>query len=219
MSAFKGLFAGLIFIVLFSGCSTYNLNLNFEHVKGLKAGAAVIFELSVIGTVEKISYTNKGDFLVSVTIQDEFTSAITRHSEFYIAPSPLKESEKALIMALTAKGGDPLNSGTTIAGTSEPTACPDLGQYYDQMKSGYEKFLRDLHKIPESRQYKEFEKKLDELAEDMKKSGQAIQDDIKNNILPKLEKEIERLREKFEQYGKKPDVEDLENKLDNLREI
>ncbi len=53
----------------------------------------------------------------------------------------------------------------------------------------------------------------------MKDSGKDIQDNMQNNIIPKLQKELEGLREKFEKQGDGDKLEPLEKKLKNLTEV
>lgn len=206
-----------IFILL-PGCSAFDLHLTFNHIDGLEKGDAVIFESTEIGEVGKISYNDRNQFLVTVGIKKEFRSALTEFSRFKIASSPLQSGRKAIIMTLSQKGGTPLQAGTTVEPQSD-SPFDSLNPMLDKLQSGFNNFVTEMEKLPESEGFQKFEKKLDELGRNMKNSGEAIKDNIQNNIIPRLKKELDDLREKFGKDNNKEKIEQLEKKLEGLQEI
>lgn len=201
------------------GCNSINLNINFQHINGLTKGADVIFDGTTIGTVKSITYTTQGDFLAVVAIQKEFSTALTNHARFYIAPFPSQADKKAIIMILAQRGGQLLKNGATLKGALPPVTPKEQNPVIESIESGLEQFIADLKKIPQSEQYQSFEKKIDELAKEMQASGEAVQDKIRNEIIPQIIEELEKLRKQFEDFGKEEDVAPLEDKLNNLKEL
>ena len=87
------------------------------------------------------------------------------------------------------------------------------------MSSKINKLSDDIKQIPESREIKNFEHYLNELKEKMKKAGSAFQEKIQKELLPWLQKEIEKLKERLKKFGREKEVEPLEVKLEELRKI
>ncbi len=241
--------------LLLSGCTDAKYNLLFFRIDGLKKGAPLLFDQNTIGTVKKIIYTEQGEYLVSVSVEQAFVSAMTEYSRFRVVSSPLDNMEvehggKAIVMTLEQKDGVPLEKGCTIKAL-KPSRFSALKQMtpmlekiensfekiepsLKKLETGFENFLNDLKNIPENETFKTFEKKfedkINELGTQMKNSGKEVQDNIRNNIIPKLQKELEYLCRKFQRNGENaengnaesggPDkIKSLEKKLKNLQEI
>lgn len=212
-------------VMLLPGCGSAEYNLLFSAIKGLKKGAPLLFEQNTIGTVKKIVYTKEGDYLVSLSVDKAFASAMTEYSRFEVVPSPVEGVEKAIVMTLEQKGGTPLEKEVAIKAL-EPSrflALDKMTPMLKKLESGVDQFINDLQNIPESEQFKTFEKKfedtINELGRQMKNSGKDIQDNIQDNIIPRLEKELEELRRKFEQNGDAEKIEPLEKKLNDLKDV
>ncbi len=208
----------LMAAVFLTGCISYTLNIQFDSISGLKKDAPVIFEGSKIGSVERITYTDQGTFLVKVVIDKGFESAVTQECGFYIGGSPGNKGERAVVMVMKKKGGKSLESGATVKGADDPVT-PHLESLLDQMNKKYNEFTADLRKIPENEQYRAFEKKLDEILEDLKASGKAMHQEIQQEILPKLKSEFEALKKRYESWGDQQRLEPLEKKMKAIEEI
>jgi hypothetical protein len=200
-----------------SGCTQFELNITFDTVKGLKKSAPVIFEQQTIGVVDRIEYSQDGEFAVSVTIEKEFRNAVRTDSVFYIAPDPSNAEEKALFMAHESEAGSPIESGKTVQGQpyAPNSAIGVFKDMVDDLDRGLESFIRDMKQLPESERYKRFEKEVEALAEKMKTAGEKTRDKIQNEIIPKLKKKLEELEKK----GEKEKVKPLEKKLENLQSV
>ena len=211
------LLLNLVMFFLISGCTPYELNITFETAKGLKQSAPVIFEQQTIGTVDRIEYSENGEFVVSATIDKKFRNAVRTDSVFYIAPDPSDADGKALFMAHESETGSPIESGKTVKGQpyAPNSAMGVFKDMVDDLDQGLDRFVRDLKQLPESEQYKRFEKELEALAEKMKNAGDKTRDKIQNEIIPKLKKKLEELEKKGEEEKVKP----LEKKLENLQSV
>ncbi|MCF8045642.1 MAG: MCE family protein [Desulfarculaceae bacterium] len=206
----------LIFFVI-SGCTPFELDITFDTVKGLKKSAPVIFEEQTIGSVDRIEYSEDGKFLVSVTIEKEFRNAVRTDSVFYIASDPSDAEAKALFMAHESETGSPLESGKTVKGQpyAPSSAMGIFKEMVDDMDRGLDRFVRDMKQLPESEQYKRFEKELEALSEKMKTAGEKTRDKIRDEIIPKLQKKLEELKKK----GEKEKIKPIEKKLENLQKV
>lgn len=210
--------ACIIAMSLLAGCSGPEFIISFEKINGLQKGAPVIFEEITIGEVKKIAYEASGRFLVTVAIQDDFSSAVTAKSRFVISPLPKDSVGKAIVVTLEEKGGVPLKSGATIQGAA-PSALDDVKPFFDRMEKGFDEFINNLRGIPESDQYRNFEAKLNELKKEMQDSSQAVQDEIRTRILPRLKEEADKLKKALEDLGREKDAESLEQQMNTLQDI
>lgn len=216
-------------VLLITGCLESRYHLLFPKVDGLKTGAPLLFENNEIGQVKKIEYTPQGAYQVSVVVDDAFTAAMTEFSRFEILPVSREGSmegstsgeNKAIVMIHEEKGGKLLEKGSTFQALSPKESGPldKVSPVLKQLEEGWDHFIDGLKNIPESESYNAFEKKIDELGRQMKESGSAFQDNVRDNIIPKLKKELEELRKKFEQGGEPEKTKPLEKKLENLQDV
>ncbi len=205
-------------LCLLAGCSSFSLDLSFSDIQGLKKEDPIFFDQSKVGHVTHIAYTDTGEYMVSVDIEKSFKSAFTEHSRFKIVESPLKEHEKAIIMSLAQKGGEPLKKGVIVKALP-PSPIQGLTPFIDKFKTGLDKMVNNMKSIPESKEYQDLENKIDELAQRMKTSGEAFQKNIQNDLIPKLKQELEALTKALEDKGMKDKAKPLDKKLNDLEDV
>lgn len=212
--------------VLFLGCEENDLliNVHYDRIQGLEPGNRVVFEQGEIGGVSGISYSAEGRFLAHLAIKKEFSGVVTEHSRFFITPDPKEPGKKAVEVIQVKGGGAPLENGATIEGSTRGSALLDhaaagLEEGLGELKQGVDDFLKDLERVPESKQFKELEEELARLAEEMKRSGKAAQQKMQEEWLPKLQEELERLKERLREFGREQEVEPLEVQMKEIREI
>ena len=208
------------------GCCSGDLNLKirFAQTEGLKADDRIIFERNGIGKVEAISYSERGDYIADVKIDKGFTKAVTGHSRFLIINDPLEKGRKAIEMIKVAEGGVPLEKGAIIEGSTRFALLlslmeEDFGKAMSEFSSKYNELSDEIKQIPESTEIKKFENYLNELKEQMKNANSAFQEKIQKELLPWLEKEIEKLKQRLRKFGREKEVEPLEVKMEELRKI
>ncbi|MCD6150535.1 MAG: hypothetical protein J7J70_02615, partial [Deltaproteobacteria bacterium] len=80
----------------------------------------------------------------------------------------------------------------TIRETSEA-----LGQTFDQ-------FIQELKDLPQSEQYQEMKKTLQESLEELLKEGERYKEKLQKEILPELQKQLEEFKQKFQ--AEKPET-------------
>ena len=222
----KKIFPFLIISFVILGCYTKDLNLKirFAQTEGLRADDRIIFEKNQIGKVDAISYSEGGDYIADVKIDNGFTKAVTEHSRFFIINDPSEKGRKAIEMIKVAEGGVPLEKGAIIEGATRFSLLlslmeKDFGKAMSELSSKINKLSDEIKQIPESREIRKFENYLNELKEKMKKAERAFREKIQNELLPRLQKEIEKLKERLRKFGREKEVEPLEVKMEELRKI
>ena len=70
-------FTVIVALVLF-GCegTTYNFKIQFDDIDGLRKNDQVFFEKTPVGIVTDVKYTDTGNYLVSVAVEDKFSSVL-----------------------------------------------------------------------------------------------------------------------------------------------
>ena len=212
---------GVFLLANLAGCTdgTHDFKIRFHDVYGLKNSAPVYFEESVIGTVEKVAYTDAGNFLVSVAIQPEFVSAATTASRFYIDADLQGGTQKVLRVVQLEPGGQPIAEGTVVEGHTRYAVLYEqfahqLGQNIAILESGINAFLDELQGIPESEQIKEIERQLDAIIADLGTMSREMKDRLEHEILPLIREKIEALRKRLEGSGGGKALDPLDQKMD-----
>lgn len=70
-----------------------------------------------------------------------------------------------------------------------------LEERFQALKDDFKDLAEELKKIPESEGFKKFQREMDRFGEDLKRSGDAIREKMKKDVLPQLERKMERFRE------------------------
>ena len=208
----------LVFVstILFAGCNTLDITANFKDINGLKTGDPVVVDKTPVGRVTAITPPGNGSYAVSVEIDKEFKAFMTEHAVFHLAPSPETPGRTVIRVTQAASGGSPLQKGAMVQGAASPPA-QGLSGMLKKLETGFGQFLEEMGRIPESEEYKRLESAMDKLAEELKASGKEARETLKNEILPKLRKELDTFKKRLEDGGR--ELEPLEKQLDTLREI
>ena len=217
----------LLFVsCLLMGCEedAFRISVRYDKIDGLVPGDRVLLDHSEIGAVAGVSYEAEGHFLAHLVIKSEFSSAATEYARFFVVADPKDPEKRAVEVTHTRKGGAPLKSGSTVAGSTRSSALMEkrsagLEAGMEDLKKGFDDFFEDLKRVPESEEFQELEEELGRLTEEMKRSGKAAQEKIQKEWLPKLQEELERLRERLQEYGRQEEVEPLETQMKEIREI
>ena len=222
----KKIFLLLLISSVSSGCYAGDLNLKirFAQTEGLKADDRIFFDKNHIGKVEAISYSDGGDYIADVKIDKGFKNAVTEHSRFFIINDPSDKGRKAIEMVKVAEGGVPLVKGAVIEGTTRFALLfgqmeKDFGKAMSKLGIKINKLSDEVKQLPESEEIKNLEHYLNQLKETMKKSGKAFREKMQKEVLPWIQKEIEKLKERLKKFGREKEVEPLEVKMEEIRKI
>jgi len=204
--------------------SDLDIEIRFNQIDGLKTGGRVLFEKNAIGEVTDVFYEKDGTYRVDVTIQDDFKNAVTEFSRFFIANDVSSPDVKAVEMMQVKSGGSPLEDGAVVKGVTRLSALmermeDDVSRTVEDLKERFKGFSKDLKEAPQDEEIKKLQKDLDQLLEEMKRSGAAFRDKVKKDLIPKIQKEIDKLQEKLREQGREKDAEPLQTKMDEIRHI
>jgi ABC-type transporter Mla subunit MlaD len=214
------------------GCNALDLTVNFKELHGLTPQAPVILDHTAIGRVKEILPLKDGIYPATLEIDSDFKTLVTDRSTFTLVPGykdqNLTSAPRTIVMvASRTPGGSPLKDGTVVVGSGPTMIPPEVSKLMKNFTEGFESFKEKISNIPETDEYKQFESSIDELAKSMKESGTEVKEQIKNEILPKIEKEFEAFKQRLKDLQNQdrqdkdtqPELAPLEEKLDNLREI
>jgi paraquat-inducible protein B len=215
-----------ILLIALTACRSQGIQVNvtFDSLSGLAKDDPVLFEGNHAGRVEAVQYNPDGHYTVRVLIDKGFVNTATEYSQFSVVDDPARDSHEAIRIQLSQQGGKPLPSGATVAGTSSETDFSRLLQ--EQLQAGFaffkeqvEKFGRDVQQIPETEQYKQLKKSLEDLAAEIDEAQKQTREEIKREWLPKIQKELDDLREKLKQSGREKELQPLDREVDRIRRI
>lgn len=77
-------------------------------------------------------------------------------------------------------------------------------------------FGDDLKKLPDSEELKQLEEGLKQFAEEFQKVQKDVQDRLRREIIPLLQKELERLRNEFKKEGREEELEPIDKQIEEL---
>lgn len=216
-------FLSALVVASINGCGDgmHDFKIRFNDVHGLHKGDPVYLEETVIGSVEKVDYTEAGVFLVSVAVQGEFASAATDASRFFIDANPQKIDQKAIRIVQLGRGGNPIEEDAVVDGRTKYAVLYEqfayqLGQNITILESGINQFLRELQGFPSDEQMREIEKQLDDIIAELGSMSREMRHKLESEILPLLREKIEELRKSLEGSGREEDLEPLDRKMEAI---
>ena len=191
-------------LLLLVGCLDRSLtfSIRFTEVSGLTQNDRVYFGRNDIGRVEKVTYTNTGEYLVEVNVRPEFTEAVTEDSTFFIGHAPGSDSIMAVIVEQERPGGAVLQPGVTVAGSKKPG-------YFDKMFTE----LKETAAKAES----ELNRTLDQLRESYRTTSQQLDQDL-DRAMMELSRQLEMFGEKVEKLPDSQEVQRLEESVNQFVE-
>ena len=217
-------FLFLALMVLACRSNAIRINVAFDRLSGLSREDRILFEDNQIGSVNSVQYNPDGSYTVHAEIEKAFMFAVTQYSSFSIVPDPQRSDHKALMVVLSRKGGTPLESGATVAGV--PAESDLFSRLQKDLESGFaffkeqvEKFERDIQQYPESEEYKNLKKSLEDLAAEIEQKEKETQERIKREWLPRIQRELDELRQQLKPYGREKELDPLEKEVDRIRRI
>ncbi len=203
-----------------TGCGddALNFQIRFEEIHGLKTHDRIIFDNDPVGIVKKVTYTDKGIYLVEASIESEFAHLATENSIFFINSDPIIRGQMAIEMIRTETGGPCLKEGATIDGKTKFSALFNRMQNsfekkFFELESEFNEFLQDLRCLSESDQLKEIEKELDRIILEMNDLSTSLKLKMETEILPLLKEKIENLRQRLKELGREDELEPIDDKI------
>lgn len=215
-----------VLVAALLACSSGGIvvHVNFDHLSGLEKDDRVLFENNAAGHVEAVRYNADGTYTVQVAIDEGFVSAVTEFSQFRVIDDPDRQGHKGIRMQLTRLGGAPLADGSTVDGM--PTDEDLLTRLQRELESGVgflkqklEQFGRDVQSFPDSQEYQDLKKTLEELATELERKEKRARERLKKEWLPKIQRELDALREQLKDKGREQEMAPLDREVDRIRRI
>lgn len=200
------------------------INVTFETLSGIEQGDRVVFQGNKAGQVAGVQFNQDGKYTVQVEIDKGFAHAVTEYSKFHIVDDPGQAGTKGIEVKLEREGGTPLASGSSVIGVP-----PDMGlagRLQKELDAGLgffkeqiDRFGRDLQSFPDSQAYKDLKKALEDLASEIELKEKNTRESVKREWLPKIQGELEDLRERLKKMGRENELAPLDQEVDRIRKM
>ena len=218
----KLIFSVIVALVL-CGCvgSTHNFIIRFNDIEGLRKNDPVFFEQTPIGVVTHVEYTDTGDYLVKVAVQDQYSALAKDSSTFYIDSNPETESEKAVRIIQIKDGGNVIEKNAILEGQSKYSAiygqiANNFRKNIHAMESELNEFIKNLQDFSESEQIKQIERQLDKILAEIENLSAEMKHKLATDILPRIKEQIEELRRRLMQIGKEEKLKYVDQKIETI---
>ena len=180
-------------------------------------------EGSSLGNLTGIEYTDTGSYLVSVAVEDEFSSLPKDTSTFYIDSNPKYEREKALRIIQFKDNGNKLEKDAIVEGQSKYAAI--YGQIADKfskniyvMESEINEVFKGFQSLSENEQIKQIDRQLDKILAELNHLSVEMRYKFKTETLPTINDKIEKLRRRLEEHGKEEKLKYVDQKIETIYE-
>ena len=219
----KNIFFSAITALVLIGCvgTTHNFKIRFNDIQGLRKNDRVFFDQTAIGEVTGIEYTDTGNYLVNLAVEDQFSSLPKDSSTFYIDSNPETEKQIAIRITQIKDGGNIIEKNTIVEGQSKYVAL--YGQIANKfrknvflLESEINEFLKGLQNLSESEQIKQIERKLDKILAEIENLSVEMKHKLETDILPRIKEQLEGVRRRLEKNGKEEKLKHVEQKLETI---
>jgi ABC-type transporter Mla subunit MlaD len=219
----KKFFFSAITALVIIGCigTTHNFKVRFNDIQGLRENDQVYFDKTAIGKVTNIEYTDTGSYLISIAVEDQFSSLPKDTSTFYIDSNPDTESQKVLRIIQIRDGGNKIEKRAIVDGQSKYASI--YGQIANKFRKNIHamefeinEFLNGFQNLSESEQIKQIERQLDEILAEIDHLSVEMRHKFKTEILPNINEQIEKLRRQLEELGKEEKLKYVDQKIETI---
>jgi hypothetical protein len=216
------LFSTITALVLI-GCAatTHNFMIRFNEIEGLRKNDQVFFDQTPIGVVKDVEYTDTGDYLVNVAVEDQYSSLPKDSSTFYIDSNPQNDSHKAILIIQIQDDGNTIKKNTIVEGQTKYAAI--YGQIANKfrknvrvMESEINEFFKKIQNLSEDEQIKQLERQLDKMLDEIENLSVQMKHKLETEILPRIKEQIEELRRRLEKIGKEEKLKYVDQKIETI---
>jgi hypothetical protein len=219
----KNIFFSAVTTLVIVGCvgPTHNFKIRFNDIQGLRKNDRVFFDKTAIGEVKCIEYSDTGNYLVSVAVEDQFSFLTKDSSTFYIDSNPEIEEQKAIRITQVKDDGNIIEKNTIVEGQSKYVAI--YGQIANKfhknfyvLESEVNEFIKGLQNLSDSEQIKRIERQLDRILVEIENLSVEMKHKLETEILPRIKAQIEWLRRRLEEIGKEEKLEYVDKKIKTI---
>ena len=219
----KNIFFSAITALVLIGCveAAHNFKIRFNDIQGLRKNDQVFFDKTPIGVVTDVEYTDSGNYMVRVAVEDQFSSLPKDSSTFYIDSNPENESQKAVRIIQIHDDGNIIEKNAIVEGQTKYVAI--YGQFANKfrqnirvMESEINEFFKGLQNLSEDEQIKQIEKQLDKILDEIENLSVQMKHKLETEILPRIKEQLEELRRRLEQIGKEEKLKYVDQKIKTI---
>jgi len=205
------------------GCigTTHNFKIRFNDVDGLRKNDQVFFDQTPIGVVADVEYTDSGNYLVKVAVEDQYSSLPKDSSTFYIDSNPEAEDQKAVRIIQIQDDGNIIEKNAVVEGQTKYVAI--YGQIANKfrenvrvMESEINEFFKKIQNLSEDEQIKQLERQLDKILDEIENLSLQMKHKLETEILPRIKEQIEELRRRLEEIGKEEKLKYVDQKIETI---
>ena len=205
------------------GCAgaTHNFMIRFNDIEGLRKNDQVFFDQTPIGVVTDFEYTDIGNYLVKVAVDNQYSSLPRDSSTFYIDSNPENESKMAIRIIQIEDDGNIIEKDAIVDGQSKYVAI--YGQIANKfrknvrvMESEINEFFKGLQNLSEDEQIKQLERQLDKILGEIENLSVQMKHKLETEILPRIKEQIEELRRHLEKIGKEEKLKYVDQKIERI---
>jgi ABC-type transporter Mla subunit MlaD len=216
------IFSALSALVL-TGCigTSHNFMIQFNDIEGLRKNDQVFFDKTPIGVVTDVEYTDTGNYLVKVAVDDQYSFLPKDSSTFYIDSNPENESQKAVRIIQIQDDGNTIEKNAIVEGQTKYAAI--YGQIANKfrknvrvMESEINEFFKGLQNLSEDEQIKQLERQLDKILSEIENLSAQMKHKLETEILPRIREQIEELRRRLEEIGKEEKLKYVDQKIETI---
>jgi hypothetical protein len=216
------IFLAITALVL-TGCfeTTHNFMIRFNDIEGLRKNDQVFFDQTPIGIVTDVEYTDTGDYLVKVGVEDQYSSLPKDSSTFYIDLNPENESQKAVRIIQIEDDGTTIEKNTIVEGQTKYAAiyshiANKFRKNVRVMESEINEFFKKIQNLSEDEQIKQLERQLDKILSEIENLSAQMKRKLETEILPRIKEQIEELRRRLEEIGKEEKLKYVDQKIETI---
>jgi hypothetical protein len=187
----------------------------------LRKDDKVFFDQTAIGVVTNVEYTDTGNYLVKVTVEDQYSSLPKDSSTFYIDSNPGAEGQKAVRIIQIEDDGNKIEKNAIIEGQTKYAAI--YGQIANKfrknvrvMESEINEFFKGIQNLTEDEQIIQLERQLDKILAEIENLSAQMKHKLETEILPRIKEQIEELRRRLEEIGKEEKLKYVDQKIETI---
>jgi hypothetical protein len=210
--------------VLLACVGSIQFTVFYDRNEGLKQEDPVLWNQQEIGKVHSVKQNPQGRLAVGLKIGRDFREKVTEESRFLIQADPQNYWQKHIEMVNLAEGGNPLSNGAEIEGSTYLSLQLERGSRglaarLPLLLQELERWQKELNQLPEEEWYRELERQLDYWLSEIGQVGVETRRYFKEEVLPRLEEAVRELEKRLKELGKKNEVEILNIKLEELKQL
>ncbi len=214
-------------VVLFlAGCiaSGVNFTIRYDAVDGLKNNAPLMHGDQIIGKVNKIIYTDQGNFEVHVTVDESHHKLATDSALFVIADDPKTKGVQIIKLITSDKPGSVIQDEQVIQGSTKLSGLAremqnQIGESIQSFASSIDQSISNWLDKNTEPTVEQLNNKLDQLLKEAKALGENANRHIQTDVIETLKQHIEQLKQQVEELNQDDTTDELEKKVDELEHL